>query len=231
MANMDSTTTATELDIPGRKRKWSPLKEDSEDDSFTGRSATEAHEDIGTPETLPGSDTEKSHKRPRIGDVTDTTGAEDIPGLPQREISRSLPLEVWQNVCSFLEPVSLGRLICVNRTLNAFLDPQKPVPGHMAKQHMTQNDIWVASRKRLPPGFPRPLSGTSELDMWRLILGTSCQFCGQKPSNKVSTTPSPWTSGPGFGSVRIIWPFAVRSCGNCLNSLMTKVGFLACPTL
>lgn len=231
--DQDPATTATGEDNVGRKRKRSPAsKEESEEDSYTGRSATEARDDSATPETISGSDPETSCKRPRIDDVSDSTRPEDIPGLPQKEEpkARTLPLEVWQQICSLLEPVSLGRLICVNRTLNALLDPEKPVPEHMAKQSITQNDIWVASRKRLPPGFPRPLSGRSELEMWRLLLGTRCQFCGKESSKMLPATPSPWTSGPGLENVRVIWPFAVRSCGHCLTSRMIKVGRAACLT-
>lgn len=224
---MKTASPTTEDDDPGsRKRKWSPTKEESEDGSFTGRSATDAHEESATPGTLLGSDTEASHKRVRLQDTSDPAEGETISGPFARETRRApgLPLDIWQRICSFLEPFSLGRLICVDRALNALLDPKKPVPEHLLKTKKTQNDIWSASRKRLLPGFPRPLSWTSELDIWRLLLETACQFCGRKPSKPTSSTKPPWSSGPGQEGVRIIWPFAVRSCRECLKTRMIKVG-------
>jgi hypothetical protein len=224
---MKSASSTTEDDDPGsRKRKWSPAKEDSEDESFTGRSATKAHEESVTPGTLLGSDTEAFHKRLRLQDASDPAEGKTISGPVSRETRRApgLPLEIWERICSFLEPVSLGRLICVDHSLNALLDPKKPVPEHLIKNNKTQNDIWSASRKRLLPGFPRPLSWTSELDIWRLLLETSCQFCGRKPSKPSSSIQSPWTSGPGQEGVRVVWPFAVRSCGKCLTTRIIKVG-------
>jgi hypothetical protein len=209
-----------------RKRKWSPLKEDSEDESFTGRSATEARENSATPGTPLGSDPETSHKRPRLRDASSSTNGETTSGKLAKGKPRAphLPLDIWQHICSFLEPVFLGRLICVDRALNALLDPQKPIPEHLVKKNLTQNDVWSASRKRQLPGFPRPMSWTSELTTWKLLLGTSCQFCERRASNSSTTIQSPWTLGPGQEGVRIVWPFAVRSCGKCLTTRMTKVG-------
>lgn len=223
---MESANAPIEDDDPGmRKRKHSPLKEESEDESFTGRSATEARENNATPGTPLGSHAEASHKRPRLREPSNSTERRTVSGIDAKEIPRAprLPLDIWQHICSFLEPVSLGRLICVDRALNALLDPQKPIPLHLQEKSLTQNDIWSASRKRLLPGFPRPLSWISELATWRLLLGTSCQSCGRKSSRSSMTTQSLWTSGPGQEGVRIIWPFAVRSCGKCLNTRMTKV--------
>jgi hypothetical protein len=226
-ASMELANAPVQDNTPGiRKRKWSPLREEAEDEFFTGRSATEARENSVTPGTPLGSDTDASHKRPRLQDVSNAAEGEIIPGPFAKETPQAprLPLDVWQHICSFLEPVYLGRLICVNRALNALLDPQKPIPEHMKKKNLTQNDIWSASRKRLLPGFPRPLSWISELTTWRLLLGTFCQFCERKPGKPSTTTRSPWTSGPGQEGVRIIWPFAVRACGKCLTSRITKVG-------
>lgn len=222
---MDSSLSHCAQDVPAMlKRKWTPLKEGSEHEPFTGRSFTETREDSATPGTRPGSDTETSHKRPRL-DASNPMGAEAVLGLPKEDVSRTspYPLEVWQRICAFLDPASLGRLICVDRALNTLLDPRQPVPESLVRDRLTQNDIWAVSRKLLM-GFPRPLSWISELDMWKLILGKSCQFCGRRSKQAVSTTSSPWCSGPGPEGVRVIWPFAVRSCGKCLASRMTKVG-------
>jgi F-box domain len=143
----------------------------------------------------------------------------------------SLPPELLQHTFSFLDPVSLGRLLSVSKLFNALLDPCKPLPpGSGSMRHLSiqdQESIWSMSRKLYHPGFPRPLDGLSESDMWRLVRGPGCQFCGKRSASRIPGQASPWNNGPGPDSIRIVWPFRVRTCSKCLESRLVKVNCLA----
>ncbi len=141
-----------------------------------------------------------------------------------------LPAELWQYIFCFVPPVSLGRLLRVNRAFNACLtldqaNESHPEPSLLSQvKPMSAQSIWTASRKRFCPGLPKPLRGLQDLDMWRLLRGRNCQICGD---NKVlsfnSKLESPWDSGPGDKGVKVIWPFGVRCCGHCLQTSCEKV--------
>ena len=144
--------------------------------------------------------------------------------------SSILPTELWQYICFFVPPVFLGRLLRVNRAFNACLTVEKanashPGPSpHSIVKPMSAQSVWAASRKRFCPGLPRPLRGLQESDMWRLLRGRNCQICGEnKVTSFDSNLQSPWESGPGDKGVRIIWPFGIRCCGQCLHTSSEKV--------
>lgn len=138
-----------------------------------------------------------------------------------------LPGEIWQHIFTFLPPASLGRVLQVNRFFRDLLtadlselSAKSTTQGLLKYVH--SNHIWSLSRKIYHPGMPRPLATLSELDMWRLIRGTACQFCS-KAGFISSPDRSIWEAGPGSNGVRIIWPFAVRACGECLQHNCDKV--------
>jgi len=143
-----------------------------------------------------------------------------------------LPPEVWQHVFAFVPPVSLGRLLSVNRTFNRLLDPSKDLPlasdppkGRLSLRD--QNHLWAASRKLFFPNFPRPMASLSELSLWKLLRSRACQYCGKKSSGNTPHFPSaPWSAGPGPENVRVVWPFGVRACSSCLCREMIKAGHL-----
>ena len=144
--------------------------------------------------------------------------------------SSILPPELWQYICCFVPPVFLGRLLRVNCAFNACLtletaNENHPRPtSHSVVKPISAQSIWAASRKRFCPGLPKPLRGLQELDMWRLLRGRKCQICGEnKVPSSGSGPESPWESGPGDNGVRIIWPFGIRCCGQCLQSSSEKV--------
>ncbi len=148
-----------------------------------------------------------------------------------------LPLEIWQHIFTFVPPVSLGRLLRVNKALNTALtggSSQSPVADVQCSGVLKQEEaeaIWLASRKRFCPGLPRPLRGLKELDMWQLIRGRKCQFCQKiDSSRRPSNATDPWEAGPGENGVRVIWACAVRCCGPCLQEHCEKVGLLETPT-
>lgn len=146
---------------------------------------------------------------------------------------RSLvPPEVWHNIFSLCPPKTLGKLLFVNRIFNVYLDPSSAIPcerpetlSYGALSVSKPNAIWQASRRRFWPGMPSPLQDKTELCMWQLSSGSSCQHCGKKPgAPQRKEALDPWHSGPGQDGVAIIWAFATRSCGTCLLSRSIKVG-------
>lgn len=156
----------------------------------------------------------------------------DLP-RPSCIVLTDLSPEILQHVFTFLDPITLARLICVNRSIRSLLDPACSLPQRSASgqiKHLsirTQDSIWAISRRAYLHGFPKPMDTMTELEMWRLALSHSCQFCGKKTAARLASSSSdPWTSGPGVDNVRPVWPFRVRSCGRCLRPRLIKVRFL-----
>lgn len=163
-------------------------------------------------------------KRPRLEIQESSVVNGDNPAQPS-----GLPVEIWQHVFSFVPPVFLGRLLRVNRAFHAYLtsaigeEPNSKLWKRPAVQPKNANDVWTASRRRFARGVPKPLVGSSELDMWRLLRGRQCQICGESKVQSFATgTESPLESGPGDKSLRVIWPFGVRLCGPCLHKCSEK---------
>ncbi|OAX80779.1 hypothetical protein ACJ72_04881 [Emergomyces africanus] len=133
-----------------------------------------------------------------------------------------LPGEIWQHIFTFLPPASLGRVLCANKTFRSLLTPSDaeasifPQTSGLLK-YLNPNSIWSVSRRAFHPGMPRPLSCLTELEMWKLIYGSNCQFCGKTSSCSPPADSAPWEAGPGPDGVRIIWPFGIRSCGECIK--------------
>lgn len=143
---------------------------------------------------------------------------------------RDLPIEIWQRVFCFVPPVFLGRLLRVNRAFNTYLTAgdtnqqySKPSPSGKLKA-LNPDTVWAASRKRFCPGLPKPIRGLLELEMWRLLRGRHCQKCGEvKDASSNVNSESPWELGPGATGVRVIWPWGVRICGQCVQTHSEKV--------
>lgn len=147
----------------------------------------------------------------------------------QRISATDLPVEILQHIFSFVNPLALGRLLRTCRLFNTLLDPSKPLPANSTFSIsglvlQQQNDLWSQVRRTAAADRPRPMEDMTELDMWRLIGGNSCQFCEKKPKNKIPLlAASPWSAGPGPDGVRTIWPFRCRACGPCLEARIVKV--------
>lgn len=155
---------------------------------------------------------------------------DDIKGRTEFIRVAQLPLDIWQHIFCFVPPVSLGRLLRVSHAFNALLtpgtslEPYLQTPSGEDLGSLDAEAIWASSRKRFCPGLPRPLRWLQELSMWRLLRGNDCQICGQRRTLLTSNSAAiPWQSGPGENGVRIIWPFGVRCCGNCLRIHSEKV--------
>lgn len=225
---MDPSGAPKQSAISLGKRKWQPSPVD---DTILdpGQSASPWLGPIsGFPDT---SDGDATIKRPRVSatDLQTTTirSSEDTLMHDQRTLA-DLPSEILQYIFSFVDPISLGCLMCVNHSFHMLLDPAIPLPrpsGQVKILSLRRQDlVWAISRKKFLPGFPKPMEGATELDMWKLIRGQSCQFCGKRPTAKPPTLAStPWNAGPGFDGVRPIWPFRIRSCSSCLDLKIIKI--------
>ena len=142
-----------------------------------------------------------------------------------------LDAALWQHIFCFVPPVFLGCLLRVSRRFRFLLTRMSGEQVHTSRNApvrvtlRTSESIWAASRKRFAPGLPKPLKIHQELDMWKLLRGSSCQLCGQKKALiTTGINKDPWHCGPGVNGVRVIWPFGTRSCGPCLTHQCEQVG-------
>ena len=225
--DLETSFTSPVAGTPGpTKRKWSPDHSDSSTATLMSQ-----HETLRRPGTASpgGDDSPRTSKRAK---VNEDVSAKIQPAAAEQSLpsDRSrLPGEMWQSIFTYVPPSSLGRLMRVNKTFYALLTPNSPLPapqvasgGHL--RLIQQENLWSLSRRTFFPGMPRPLFSQSELGAWRLIRGRSCEFCAKRNTGTVSPTlTSPWAAGPGNDHVRVIWPFAVRSCGSCLRARLQKV--------
>ncbi|KAL7927448.1 hypothetical protein ACQKWADRAFT_276752 [Trichoderma austrokoningii] len=154
-----------------------------------------------------------------------------IGSLPasRHNVSLQFPAEVWQHIFSFLPPHTLGMLLRVSKLFNKYLDPASPfmisapefrVPS--ALPALLPDAVWRASRYLFWPRMPAPLSGRSELDMWRFACSRSCQICGQADETNFACNTLPWQRGPGNSTVSPIFVFFVKCCGKCLVQTSVK---------
>ena len=171
-------------------------------------------------------------KRPRANGYGIEAGA-DIPCQPS-----TLLAAVWQRIFCFVPPVSLGRILIVNRAFNTYLTPGRteedplPLPDSII-QPLQADTIWLFSRRRFCSGVPRPIQGLTELDMWKLLKGKNCQICKnvRDDATPMVDPQDPWESGPGNTGVRVVWPFGLRCCGRCLQENSQKVPDCQPPSL
>lgn len=205
----------------------SPASDDSSDiygspppDVSTTDSPLETRaEQPGSKRKLPDEDLPLPEKRRKPEE-------QHVGHLPELPIVSGLPAEVWQSIFKKLHPMMLGRLMQVNRAFHRYLSDTKahrwfnPRKGRL--QVLDAETVWADSRKQHCPNMPKPLIDCHENDMWKLILGQGCMFCG-KISRARSHPEKPFENGPGPDGVRTIWPFAVRTCGPCLERHSQKV--------
>ena len=163
-------------------------------------------------------------KRPSANGYDIGTGA----GIPCQ--TSTLLAALWQHIFCFVPPVSLGRMLSVNRAFNNHLTPGRieedplPLPDSIV-QPLQADTIWLFSRRRFCSGIPRPIHGLTELDMWKLLKGRACQICDnvRDDATPMVDPQDPWESGPGDTGVQVVWPFGLRCCGRCLLENSQKV--------
>ncbi|KAH0545037.1 hypothetical protein FGG08_000808 [Glutinoglossum americanum] len=179
-----------------------------------------------------------SNKRVKIDHSGDMAVANYADMEPFRDAAGSIlqdksdmPSEVWHYVFTLVPPRDLASLMRVNHMFNEFLTPSMNDAKRLSTASsrnailrvLDADFIWSASRKMFHPDLPRPPFGMSELDMWKLLYGRACQFCGKPGSSATgSTAENQFEPGPGESGVKIIWQFGVRSCGTCLQERSEK---------
>jgi hypothetical protein len=205
--------------VVGRKRKQYPSTGDYIDDNPSdGPSSKETPDGY----THTGYDNPGRIKKARLDD---DKSASD---------KSLLPMEIWHYIFSFLDPKSLGALLRVKKAFHSFLVSRQVGPaensssGHGILKPLSANFIWASARKSYFSGMPRPLANMTELDMWKLIGTTTCQYCGKNDlTNQLpATNVPPWERGPGTNGVRIFWPFGIRTCSKCFLEHTKKVRLL-----
>ena len=140
-----------------------------------------------------------------------------------------MPSGFWHHVFTFVPPIFLGRLLQVNRAFNNFLssssfEVDRGFPLGESTQSTDVDAIWRASRKRFCPGIPDPPHGMTELQMWRLLRGRRCQYCGAADTSSTSQAGSNTLMAETNDGAQIIWSFGIRSCGVCIKRIIQKVG-------
>ncbi len=184
-------------------------------------------ESTGSHSPAKDEDAHEDRKRPKpYGSVCRYRTASDI----LNQDKSLLPAEIWHHIFTFCAPKTLGLLLQVNRSFNAYLDPSSvgasidPLSKSVL-QILTPDAIWRASRRLYcHPSMPLPLQSKSELDMWKIACGSSCQFCGKKNDSDPIIPSDQWYPGPGEKGVIPVWSFGIRSCGPCLQVQSIKVG-------
>lgn len=226
---MDSSIPPLQSATSLGKRKWQPYPSS---DMVVARGEPTPSWIDPTPRTL-NMTNDATTKKPRLSGETleDASSALSEDTLMHDRLSLSdLPDEILQHIFSFVDPISLGCLMCVKRSFRILLDPAMSLPqpsGQVKSLSIRRQDlIWATSRKTFLPGFPKPMEGLTELDMWKLIRGHACQFCRKRPlPNPPALGSSPWNAGPAYNGVRSIWPFRIRTCSSCLEHRIIKVRF------
>ena len=213
-----------------RKREEDPICDNAVQNSTKNPvldTVTDGHASGEPDPSLPQGETfmEKPAKRPRANGYM--VGTKTDPACT----SSTLPAALWQHVLSYVPPVSLGRMLSVNRAFNTLLTSGKsegdppPLPNSTV-QPLNPEAVWAISRRRFCPGIRRlrPIHGLKELDMWKLLKGRNCQICKKvRMDLSIANPQDPWESGPGDTGVRVVWPFGLRCCGACLQENTQKV--------
>jgi len=202
MSDSSSSAASSDMDVPGPAHAGAKRKLSDADMENGASAATVAL------------DSTASTKKVKLS----LPSALNKPGLPP---AVELPPELWQQVFTHLSPAILSRCLRVCKLFNVCLTQMKAGPpaskkGATLARAMESEAIWSQLRKTSYPSLPRPLVGFSELRMFQLIGGNTCQSCGKlhvkHPVNNA------FSAGPGETGVRVIFPFHLRLCGSCFTN-------------
>lgn len=207
---MEDTPFAEDASIVGkRKRSSSSLVESPESKSTAIQDSVM---ETGLPAAGHTSQEVPKEKRARLYPNPSCSPAGLASGLGR------LPLAVLLRITSYLDLVSLGRLMRVARTFQALLDPRIPWPYQAdqdtPKLTLTRDRLWDKLRAYLFPDMPQSCPSLTAYESLCLVLGSSCQLCGRN-SNSVDSVAQ---------CVQLVWPFRIRYCISCLASTILKVG-------
>ncbi|KAF2210856.1 hypothetical protein CERZMDRAFT_99020 [Cercospora zeae-maydis SCOH1-5] len=213
----DDADSSSEMDLSEESRPPSP-------------SHKEAHPSPSIPEASAEQTARHTGAKRKLSDVEESADGDIHVADDQakkRKTSSQLPQlspAIWQRVFYLLPPAMLCRCLRVCKDFNRFLTSMKAPQGHQKDKSparvVDSEAIWIQSRKTFFLQLPRPLRHHSELEMLQLVGGQTCQFCGKLASPIPAT--SVFNCGPGADGVRVIFPFAVRTCGSCIEPLLRK---------
>ena len=131
-----------------------------------------------------------------------------------------LPIGAWQLVFLKLSPVMLSRCLRVSKAFNACLTDTSAVlvsPAMYSVDTMNSDTIWTKAKNTYFSTMPKVAETMPVFRMFQLIGGTVCQFCST-------------SGGPGSAGVRLIWPFSIRTCGDCWAQRIYTVSHPDCGT-
>ena len=142
-------------------------------------------------------------------------GAPDVAGWPAY---------LWQHTFKNLSPAMLCRCMRVCKLFRAYLTNAASAPTRKnAKRSLDSEPVWQQARAHTYPGMPKPLAGFTELQMYKLMSGTTCETCKKTFPPRAVRPTSVYDAGPGDHGVRVIWPFRLRLCGDCFMNNARKV--------
>ncbi|KAG9294634.1 hypothetical protein G9A89_008113 [Geosiphon pyriformis] len=124
----------------------------------------------------------------------ETVETKDISTSPEKGLFNDLAPELFINICKFLSPKDLSKLLLACRRFHNFLSTVDSFSTEL---------IWREARLTFFPTYDLPPpEGVSECDYLRLLVERGCKLCGKK------------TTGPA----QIHWEFVVRCCHDCFLS-------------
>ncbi len=177
---MEEGLSSPELGLDGlKKRKRSPHTSDADSVTMDGDSTSDSNNAPLSGQTSPAehlaSNLESPNKRTKLQESAPAAGSADVQMSDQDEVPPSLPKlppELWQYIFTFLPPLSLGRLLLVNREFNVLLTPGKSPPQAQSydPKHrpviaslQDQDHVWLSARRAYFPVMPRPMTSMTEL--------------------------------------------------------------------
>ncbi|KAI9884478.1 MAG: hypothetical protein M1823_003726 [Watsoniomyces obsoletus] len=148
---------------------------------------------------------------------------------PTRTSKRRLPSElaympnnILGRIFGYCSPPTLARVARVNKLFHTYLlVPQRQqlesLPtGANQSDTLDPEPVWAASRQLHHPDMPGPISGWSEVAMWKLLTSDLCQFCSRTPTlipNGELEYPGAFELGET--GIAVFWAFGFRSCLAC----------------
>lgn len=176
------------------------------------------------PQSVPVANGEVAKKR-RITppSLSAVDGAPDVAGWPA---------ELWQHAFNNLSPAMLCRCMRVCKAFRTYLTKApRAETKKTTKRPLDSESVWIQARKHTYPAMPKPLAGFTEIQMYQLMVGTTCETCKRNFPTRAVRPTSVYDAGPGDNGVRVIWPFRLRLCGDCFVHHARKVSGSSLPPL
>ncbi|KAK5127081.1 hypothetical protein LTR85_008441 [Meristemomyces frigidus] len=206
----DGGDSSSEMDVSASSRSASPEPDQESVHHTAGskRKLSDAEDNLDALEQALEDSTTKKRK-------LSTPPQHEAPS--ERSPAEALPAELWQHIFLRLSPAMLSRCLRVSKAFNTYLTKTKAQPVAKKDQKkvrlLDSDTVWAEARKLYFPNMPRPLMRCNELGMLQLIGCKTCQFCNRPPRPVPAT--SPFNAGPGPDGLRVVWPFGIRTCGQC----------------